>query len=327
MRSWTLNQLRTFVVIARVGTMGAAAIELGYTVGALSQQMQLLQHEAGAPLFIKDGRKLMLSDAGHLLLAHAKDIIAVEEKADRAMGTFTDGSNSTVRLGIFGSSALTCVAPAVARLAQDSPHLKVVLQEVDPEIAAETLETGAIDLVLSLEYSEFPPIGGPSMSRFALLTEPLVVVAHPGANFSEFQENDLQARVKEHGEDVGWLLPSTRSVFGRAAARAVASLRQSSTKSHTVTETALALALASTGHGLSVATQSMLELHQSPVQVVFTSEVERTIVLLVKTASLNRSSVRSVYDALVESSEQSSVVGRSPNAQLEGAPMSQYLPK
>ena len=84
MRSWTLNQLRTFIAVAKAGTMSAAATELGYTVGAISQQMSALQLETGTTLFIKDGRSLVLSDAGHLLLTHALQILDAEQAANKA---------------------------------------------------------------------------------------------------------------------------------------------------------------------------------------------------------------------------------------------------
>lgn len=317
MRSWTLNQLRTFVAVARLGTMGAAAVQLGYTVGAISQQMHALQHEAGAALFIKDGRGLLLSDAGHLLLRHANGILAAEEGANQALGDLSDGINSTVRLGIFGSSALTCVSPALTRLAKQDPHIRVALQEIDPETAAAAVGSGLVDMALCLEYSDLPIVTAPLMSFGVVMVEPLLVVAHANASWADTAGADSAEGLVELGQQYGWLLPEERSLFGRAARRVVSSISENFANSHVVTDTALALALSAAGHGLTVATQSMLELHQSSTRVLHVASVERTMVLLVKNASLGRPGVRRVQEELLHAGRTLNVDGRSPDVPPE----------
>jgi len=297
--------------------MGAAAVQLGYTVGAISQQMQALQHEAGAPLFIKDGRGLLLSDAGHLLLRHANGILAAEEGADQALGDLGDGINSTVRLGIFGSSALTCVSPALTRLAKKDPHIRVALQEIDPEMAAAAVGSGLVDMALCLEYSDLPFVTAPSISLGAVMVEPLLVVAHTNAPWADTAGADSAEVLVELGQQYGWLLPEERSLFGRAARRVVSSISENFVNSHVVTDTALALALSAAGHGLTVATQSMLELHRSSTRVLHVASVERTMVLLVKNASLGRPGVRRVQEELLRAGRTLNVGGRSPGVPPE----------
>lgn len=297
--------------------MGAAAVQLGYTVGAISQQMQALQHEAGAPLFIKDGRGLLLSDAGHLLLRHANGILAAEEGADQALGDLSDGINSTVRLGIFGSSALTCVSPALTRLAKQDPHIRVALQEIDPETAAVAVGSGLVDMALCLEYSDLPFVTAPLMSLGAVMVEPLLVVAHANAPWADTAGADSAEGLVELGQQYGWLLPEERSLFGRAARRVVSSISENFVNSHVVTDTALALALSAAGHGLTVVTQSMLELHRSSTRVLHIASVERTMVLLVKNASLGRPGVRRVQEELLRAGRTLNVDGRSPDVPPE----------
>lgn len=303
MRSWTLNQLRTFMAVAKSGTMGAAATELGYTVGAISQQMQALQLEAGAALFIKDGRRLVLSDAGHLLMEHASSILAVEEEADRALGNFGDGVSSTVRLGVFGSSVLMCVSLAMSMLNRDEPCIRVILREIDPESAVEAVTSGVVDLALGLEYSGLPVSDGPTLIREALVTEPLLVVAHEGHSQQFATPPDGGLEVGVPCDKRGWLLPPERSSFGRAARRVALGATGGVVNAHVVVDTALALALSIEGHGYTVATQSMLDFHRSPASVVFATGVERTMVLLAKSASLQRPSALRVRDALVRAGE------------------------
>ncbi|MDQ0092932.1 DNA-binding transcriptional LysR family regulator [Paeniglutamicibacter psychrophenolicus] len=288
-----------------------AAAELGYTVGAISQQMQALQHEAGAALFIKDGRKLVLSDAGHLLLKHALGIIAADEEADQALGDLSDGISSTVRVGVFGSSALMCVSPAIATLALEDPHIRVLLQEIDPEAAVEAVRSGLVDIALCLEYSDLPISGGQSLNQQALVTEPLLVVAHEGFPEQGVGSSEAGFLPGELSEGHEWLLPHDRSLFGQTARRLVAEMTSGYVKTHVVTDTALALALSSAGHGLTIATQSMLDFHRNPVRTLFVSSLERTLVLLAKNASLQRPSARLVHQALVRAGRDFSEAVRS----------------
>lgn len=294
MRSWTLNQLRTFIAVARIGTMSAAAVELGYSVGAISQQMQTLQHEAGTALFIKDGRNLLLSDAGHILLGHAHRILAAGEAASTAIDDLGNGIDSTVRLGIFGSGALSCISPTIEDLCRSDPNIRVSLQEIDPENALSAVSSGAVDIALHLEYSDHPEVRVPSFDRKTILTEPLLVVGHIETPVQTGSMEELRSL----GERFGWLLPSHDSTFGRTARGIAAGINEDFDSPHTVTDTGLALGLSATGHGLTIASRTMLDFHQSAAKVFYTTNVTRSIVSLAKSASMQRPSVHRVQHLL-----------------------------
>lgn len=59
-----LQYLLGFEAAARLGSFGRAAEELGLTQSAISHQMRLLEGRLGQPLFMRDGRKVRLTDAG-----------------------------------------------------------------------------------------------------------------------------------------------------------------------------------------------------------------------------------------------------------------------
>ena len=73
--SWTLTQLETFCAVADAGSMHAASVERGYTPGAVSQQMAALARTVGGELFIRDGRGVVLSDAGRGFLPYARRLL------------------------------------------------------------------------------------------------------------------------------------------------------------------------------------------------------------------------------------------------------------
>jgi LysR family glycine cleavage system transcriptional activator len=62
-----LNALRTFEVAARTGSFVQAGAELGVTSAAVSQQVRLLEHHLDKRLFVRQGNRLTLTDAGRAI--------------------------------------------------------------------------------------------------------------------------------------------------------------------------------------------------------------------------------------------------------------------
>ncbi len=66
------NQARAFLATAEEGSLSAAARALGMTQPTLGRQVSALEEELGVTLFERVGRALVLTDAGHELLAHVR---------------------------------------------------------------------------------------------------------------------------------------------------------------------------------------------------------------------------------------------------------------
>ena len=64
-----LRQLRTFSCVAELGSLSKASDTLRVAQPALSRQIKLLEHELRAELFTRNGRGMVLTEAGRLLLA------------------------------------------------------------------------------------------------------------------------------------------------------------------------------------------------------------------------------------------------------------------
>src|SRR5690554_939088 len=110
----TLAQLRTLRELERLGTMGAVATSLAYTHGAISQQLTALEKAVGFELTAKNGRRVVLTDAGSILADHAGSILdSVQDAVDALEATRTQASGS-VRLGVFASTAATLLPTAIS---------------------------------------------------------------------------------------------------------------------------------------------------------------------------------------------------------------------
>jgi LysR family transcriptional regulator, nitrogen assimilation regulatory protein len=70
-----VRQLRYFGAIAELGSVSAAANRLGVAQPSLSQHVKHLEEELGVTLLVRSPRGVILTDAGQILLAHAKSIL------------------------------------------------------------------------------------------------------------------------------------------------------------------------------------------------------------------------------------------------------------
>jgi DNA-binding transcriptional LysR family regulator len=148
-----LAVLREF---AARGTIAAAADALAFTPSAVSQQLSQLQREAGVPLFRKVGRRLELTDAGRTLVARADELLARIEEIDAELAAQAEAVAGTVRIGAFQTGASAIVIPALDRIAERHPRLRVELVEADAEESLPVLERGGLDIAIAEEYEHAP---------------------------------------------------------------------------------------------------------------------------------------------------------------------------
>src|SRR3954453_21373636 len=80
----TLAQLQSFVLVARHGSVKAAAAELEVTEPAVSVAVSALKKELGDELFVRDGRGIALTPGGRRLAALATEILGLAEQARRS---------------------------------------------------------------------------------------------------------------------------------------------------------------------------------------------------------------------------------------------------
>src|ERR1700730_9361472 len=81
----TLAQLQSFVLVARLGSVKAAAAELGVTEPAVSVAVAALRRELGDELFVREGRGIALTAGGRRLAALASEILGLAEQARRSV--------------------------------------------------------------------------------------------------------------------------------------------------------------------------------------------------------------------------------------------------
>ena len=171
-----LRRLRLLHELHRRGTVGAVAEALSYSPSTVSQQLGVLQREAGTPLFEPAGRRVRLTDAALVLAGHAEQLLAAAERAEADLAAAAGAVVGVVRVGSFQTASLHLLLPAMAALRDAHPGLDVRLVEMEPEPALDALRSHALDLVLADEWTGAPRPRVPGLDRVDLFTEPVSLI-------------------------------------------------------------------------------------------------------------------------------------------------------
>ncbi|MBZ9799771.1 LysR substrate-binding domain-containing protein [Mesorhizobium sp. ES1-4] len=138
--------VRTFVTVADMASMTAAANALHLTQGAVSQQVRRLEETFGCSLFERDRRGLRLTRSGERLFDKARRLLNLNDEIWTEMvGSTVAGQ---VRLGVPYDLVGTLLAPVLKAYAEAYPQVEISLVcSSSPELAA-ALAAGTIDLAV-----------------------------------------------------------------------------------------------------------------------------------------------------------------------------------
>ncbi|MDA3936423.1 MAG: LysR family transcriptional regulator [Actinomycetota bacterium] len=170
------TRLRILREVAERGTIIAAAEALYLTPPAVSHQLKVLEQELGVPLLERTARSIRLTDAGLRLVRHTETILADCETAVADVTALAGEVTGHLRLSTFQTAAQSFALPAVAKIAEKYPHLKITVADLEPERAVAAVKSGQIDVALSHEWDFVPRVKDPGIDRYPLLDEPIVVV-------------------------------------------------------------------------------------------------------------------------------------------------------
>nr|WP_256869895.1 LysR family transcriptional regulator [Paenarthrobacter ureafaciens] len=134
------------------GSMTAVARELSYSHSAVSQQLSLLEKEAGTVLLERVGRNVQLTAAAEDLVRNTESILAAVERAESDLASFHGRPHGVVRVAAFATISRGILPTALASLARDYPALDVRLQLADPETAVVRLTSRQVDVVITDAY-------------------------------------------------------------------------------------------------------------------------------------------------------------------------------
>src|SRR3954452_1517452 len=169
-----LRYLVALEAVASERSFRRAAERLGYTQSAVSQQIAALERDIGERLVVRPrGRgETVLTDAGAVLLRHAR---AIGERVDAArtdLDALRDGRRGVLHVGMFQSVGARAIPALLPRFAAAWPDVEVRLHDAScDEDLCRQVEAGELDLTFAI----LPPIDGPYAS-VDLIADPYVLL-------------------------------------------------------------------------------------------------------------------------------------------------------
>ncbi|MGI5244421.1 LysR substrate-binding domain-containing protein [Dactylosporangium sp. CA-139066] len=172
--------------LASLGTVRAVAQAAHLSPSTVSQQLAVLEREAGARLFERAGRRLRLTPAGAALARRARAILdqmdaaraeaaALDDARGPADGT-PPGPAGRVTVGAFTSAVNTFVLSAVVLLQRRHPRLRVDVRELDPAESVEALRRGDCDVAVTADRFDGSSPVDPDVVHTPLATDRIVLV-------------------------------------------------------------------------------------------------------------------------------------------------------
>jgi DNA-binding transcriptional LysR family regulator len=169
-----VRHLAALQAVAETGTFRAAAVRLGYTQSAISQQIATLERLVGAKLIERPGgpRAVALTDTGRLVLRHADAIIARLQAAQADVTAMIEGGAGSLRVGAFQSAGARILPELVRRFRAQWPLVAVQLTEsvTDSELLV-CVERGDLDLSFVM-----PPLPDGPFEMVELIRDPWVLL-------------------------------------------------------------------------------------------------------------------------------------------------------
>jgi DNA-binding transcriptional LysR family regulator len=242
-----LRRLHVLRMLDEHRTITATATVLHRTPSAVSQQLTVLAREVGVPLLARNGRTVSLTGQARLLLDHADTLLAQLEHARADLAAYSRGACGNVSMGAFASAITGLLVPAIAVLGRDRPQLTVTVTEVHAPACFRDLDTGRLDLAITVDYPGGPPRADPRYHRLDLHRDPYDVAlsaSHPLARQPALTLTDLASHP--------WIAAAGNGPCAEISLAAAAAVGFTPRVTHRIDDYAAALALVAVGAGVSL---------------------------------------------------------------------------
>ncbi|MGJ7605133.1 LysR family transcriptional regulator [Variovorax sp. LT1R20] len=164
--------LQSFLLVVESGSMSEAARRLDLTPAAVAQQIRTLERELNAPLLARAGRTVQPTEAGHLLVQRARNLL--REVGDIKTLLNSDAAGGELLIGTINTAIHSLLPDILARFVKTHPGVKVFLQSGTTATLHKAVQQGDLDAAVCL----YPPYVLAKTFDWSLLREePLVLLA------------------------------------------------------------------------------------------------------------------------------------------------------
>lgn len=294
-----VRRLELLRELADRGSVTAVARATGRTASAVSQQLKILEREAGVPLTERSGRGIELTAAGRALARTATEVATAIQRAEALWADFRSAPRGEVTINVFptaGEMLLPGVLAAVDRM----PGLSLICRDLDGLLEQVMDLTSDYDIVLADSPNVLPAWTERGLTVVPLMREALDVAmpeGHPLGAKRELTPADL---IDETWIGVPAKLPFDRILRGIQAANGTPAR-----VAQRIVDNGIVESLVAAGRGIAILPRYTTRDRENglitrPLKGVRAS---RLISALVRPDRAERPSVRAVLDALREVAE------------------------
>ncbi|SHH48766.1 ModE molybdate transport repressor domain-containing protein [Jatrophihabitans endophyticus] len=247
-----VGRLRLLREVGLRGSIAGAARAVGLTASAVSQQLTVLEREAGTALLHRSSRGVELTGAGRLLADRAAEVLdllaATAAELDRLSGSLA----GRVRIAAVASAAATFVSDGVRALRESAPEVEVSVVAAEPDRGIALLLTGDVDVAVVDEYDAVPLALPEGAVVRELAVEPLVLVRPAPAQRGDAGHRAGRPVALTELAGADWVMPPADAACGRAV-RAACRIAGFEPRVRWETDDMLLLSAAvAAGHGVAV---------------------------------------------------------------------------
>ncbi len=171
---FNLRLIRVFLAIAHRESITQAAADLGVSQPSVSRSVRELERQTRAILLERTPSGVRLTDAGHALLAHARNIVAEARAAEEDLEALAGLTQGTLRVGGSPTIATYFIPPILHAFHSRYPGVELRLTSAPSRAIARLLAEREIDVAL-VET----PVDDPRLRSSVWAEDHLVVIATP----------------------------------------------------------------------------------------------------------------------------------------------------
>jgi DNA-binding transcriptional LysR family regulator len=186
------DQLRIFLVAAETLNFSRAAERLHMSQPSVTQHIQLLEAHFNAPLFVRSGRRLTLSDTGLALIPLARQMVSLSLRTDAVMDSLSNQIHGQLTIACTTTPGKYHLPVLLAGFMKKYPLVQARCDVHSRARALELLEEGKVHIAVSSSLEEFDR----NIEFRKFLSDPVVLIVplqHPWAEKGEIAPEELLA--------------------------------------------------------------------------------------------------------------------------------------
>lgn len=170
-----IRQIRAFVAIAETRTFTAGARQVNVTQAAISMQIRQLENEIGMPLFTRTPRRVILTQAGEVLLERARKILREHDAALAQISELLGAEHGRLRIGTASATFAAAPLPQIlSQLQKQYQKAEICVMSGTSETLEQKILAGDLDVAfVSL------PMESQNLQSELLISDEIVAIAHP----------------------------------------------------------------------------------------------------------------------------------------------------